>query len=114
MRFRPLYILPMVLTVLLMYSCAGNERRGEKIYVPGAGGLPGYTIYIRDVEPPVTKVYEIEKNKETKEFLSQKSDGENKIGELNKEEKGRNSLSSLYYYRSPNPNRLTRIRLRRF
>jgi hypothetical protein len=117
MRFRCFSLFPLILTALLIFSCAAKERKGEQTYVPGAGGLPGYTIYVRDAESPKFSVFESNKSNEIREFPLQKPEEGDKIDKASKASKANKrikSLSPLYYYRSPNPNRLTRIRLRRF
>lgn len=114
MRFRYFSLFPLILTALLIFSCAVKERKGEQTYIPGAGGLPGYTIYVRDAESPKFKVFESNKGNEIRQFPLQKTEEDDKIDKASKANKRVESLSPLYYYRSPNPNRLTRIRLRRF
>jgi len=115
MRLRCFSLFLLILTALLIYSCAAKERKGEQTYVPGAGGLPGYTVYVRDAEPPkVTRVYELKKGNEVRQFPLDKPDEGETTDKASNADKKVESLSPLYYYRSPNPNRLTRIRLRRF
>lgn len=114
MRFRCFSFFSLILTALLIYSCAAKERKGEQTYVPGAGGLPGYTIYVRDAESPNFRVYELNKSNEIRQFPLQKPDEVDKTDKASKADKKVEPLSPLYYYRSPNPNRLTRVRLRRF
>ncbi len=103
-----LYLVKAFLIVIFGYGCAGNSDKGETIYVQEAEGLSGYTVYIRDAAPPPTgNVYEVRKINDDRFSPSPELEPDDK-------EIPPGTLSTLYYYRSPNPNRLTRIRLRRF
>ncbi len=103
-RYSLLVVLPSVFFVLL--GCADDVRKGEAFYVQEVEGLPGYTVYIRDAETPkVTRTFEARSPRAEKTMQVQEPDNMDKTT---------NPLSSLYYYRSTNPNRLTRVRLRRF
>ncbi len=81
-------------------------------YIQETDGLPGYTVYTRDAETPeVTRTYEI-KNTNTGKVFQPAGSGQKKS--VDKKEKKNSIISPLYYYRSSNPMRLTRVRLRRF
>ena len=95
------YLLPLVLVVSFGFSCAAY-RKGDAIHVQEYEGFSGYTVYVRDVEPSPVSTYIINK--------PEIEPSEN----IKSEEKHDRPYSSLYYYRSSNPHRLTRIRLRRF
>jgi hypothetical protein len=108
LKMKFIYILEIILlafAVLYGYSCSQNVR-GKEIYVNEAEGLSGYTVYVRDAEPPPVYTYNI-REPQKKEFVKL-------LGPDDKKDKKTESISPLYYYRSLNPNRLTRIRLRRF
>lgn len=108
------YSLSVVLSsaFLVLLGCAEEVRRGEVTYVQEAEGLTGYMVYTRDAETPqVTRTYKIRKTYASKVFQSA---GSGPRKSVDKNENKKNMLSPLYYYRSSNPMRLTRVRLRRF
>ena len=95
------YLLPLALVVFFGYSCAA-DKKGKATHVQEFEGFSGYTVYVRDAEPSPVSTYIIRKSKI--------KPSEN----IKSEQEYDRPYSSLYYYRSSNPNRLTRIRLRRF
>ena len=89
--------------LLLFLGCAAEPQKGEVIHIQEVEGLSGYNVYIRDAETPQFTTYAIIKN--TEPFRTPGTDNIDSKTD---------SLSPLYYYRSSNPKRLTRKRLRRF
>jgi hypothetical protein len=109
-RYSLLVVLSSVFVVML--GCADDVKRGEIKYVQETEGLPGYTVYIREAETPkVTRTYKIKNTHASKVF---QPSGSGQKESVDKKENKMDTLSPLYYYRSSNPVRLTRVRLRRF
>jgi hypothetical protein len=104
-HFRPFNNLLLLFAVFVACGCAAEKKGGEVIHVQKYDGLSGYTIRIRNAKPSPVATYKILKTKDT---------GSSSVLESDKKDNKQASVSPLYYYRSSNPNRLTRVRLRRF
>ena len=101
---RPLNILPLAIATLLGYSCATTSDRGEVVHIQEVEGFSGYNVYTRKANPPKFTVYKTRSVQNAKSYKRVQSE----------KDKRQDDISNLYYYRSTNPLRLTRIRLRRF